>query len=66
MDSINGIMKMLLIKLLIGFVIQAYLNTVENGGETEFLYQNKRINAVQGTVLFGQQDTLTFIVVIHL
>ena len=33
------------------FVIQAYLNTVENGGETEFLYQNKRINAVQGTVL---------------
>ena len=33
------------------FVIQAYLNTVKNGGETEFLYQNKRINAVQGTVL---------------
>ena len=33
------------------FVIQAYLNTVENGGETEFLYQNKRVNAVQGTVL---------------
>ena len=33
------------------FVVQAYLNTVENGGETEFLYQNKRVNAIQGTVL---------------
>ena len=28
-----------------------YLNDVEEGGETEFLYQNKRVNAVQGTVL---------------
>ena len=33
------------------FVVQAYLNTVEEGGETEFLYQNKRTKAVQGTVL---------------
>ena len=33
------------------FVVQAYLNTIENGGETEFLYQNKRINAVEGTVV---------------
>tara|TARA_B100001287_G_C22683052_1_gene531630 strand:+ start:3552 stop:4121 length:570 start_codon:yes stop_codon:yes gene_type:complete len=33
------------------FVVQAYLNTVKEGGETEFLYQNRRINAVQGTVV---------------
>tara|TARA_R100000278_G_C5439170_1_gene153078 strand:- start:164 stop:733 length:570 start_codon:yes stop_codon:yes gene_type:complete len=33
------------------FVVQAYLNTVEEGGETEFLYQNRRIKAVEGTVL---------------
>ena len=33
------------------FVVQAYLNTVKDGGETEFLYQNKRIKAVQGTVV---------------
>ena len=33
------------------FVAQAYLNTVEQGGETEFLYQNKRVKAVQGTLL---------------
>ena len=33
------------------FVVQAYLNTIKEGGETEFLYQNKRIKAVQGTLL---------------
>ena len=33
------------------FVAQAYLNTIENGGETEFLYQNKRVRAVLGTLL---------------
>ena len=33
------------------FVVQAYLNTIDEGGETEFLYQNRRINAVQGTVV---------------
>ena len=33
------------------FVVQAYLNTIQEGGETEFLYQNKRIKAVQGTLL---------------
>lgn len=32
--------------------VQLYLNTVEEGGETEFLYQSKRINAVQGRMLF--------------
>ncbi len=32
-------------------VVQAYLNTIDEGGETEFLYQNKRTKAVQGTVL---------------
>lgn len=31
--------------------IQLYLNTVKEGGETEFLYLNKRINAEQGKVL---------------
>ena len=29
-------------------VIQLYLNTIEEGGETEFLYINKRIKAEQG------------------
>jgi len=33
------------------FVVQAYLNTIEDGGETEFLYQNKRIKAVEGTLV---------------
>ena len=33
------------------FVVQAYLNTIDEGGETEFLYQNRRIKAVQGTVV---------------
>ena len=33
------------------FVIQVYLNDDFDGGETEFLYQNKRINAVQGTII---------------
>jgi hypothetical protein len=29
----------------------AYLNTVDEGGETEFLYQSKRIKAEKGTVV---------------
>lgn len=29
----------------------AYLNTVEEGGETEFLYQSRRIPATQGTIM---------------
>ena len=33
------------------FVIQVYLNTVDEGGETEFLYQNKRFKPEEGTVL---------------
>jgi len=33
------------------FVAQVYLNTIEEGGETEFLYQNKRIKAVEGTLV---------------
>ena len=32
-------------------VIQLYLNTIEEGGETEFLYINKRIKAEQGTLI---------------
>jgi hypothetical protein len=31
-------------------VITLYLNTVEEGGETEFLYQSSRISPVQGTL----------------
>ena len=31
--------------------VQLYLNTVEDGGETEFLYQSKRVQAVQGRML---------------
>jgi hypothetical protein len=33
------------------FVIQLYLNTIEEGGETEFLYLNKRINAEAGRLI---------------
>ena len=33
------------------FVIQMYLNTIEEGGETEFLYVNKRVKAKQGRVV---------------
>jgi len=32
-------------------VIQLYLNTLEEGGETEFLYINKRIKAEQGRLI---------------
>ena len=32
-------------------VIQLYLNTMEEGGETEFLYINKRIKAEQGRLI---------------
>jgi len=31
--------------------VQLYLNTIDEGGETEFLYQSKRIPAVQGSML---------------
>jgi hypothetical protein len=33
------------------FVIQLYLNTINEGGETEFLYLNKRINAKEGRLI---------------
>lgn len=32
-------------------VVQLYLNTINEGGETEFLYQNCRTNAVKGRLL---------------
>ena len=32
-------------------VATLYLNTVEEGGETEFLYQSMRVSPVQGTML---------------
>ncbi len=32
-------------------VVQLYLNTIDEGGETEFLYANQRVNAVQGRVI---------------
>ena len=32
-------------------VIQLYLNTVEEGGETEFLYINKRVKSKQGRLI---------------
>ena len=32
-------------------VMNLFLNTVEEGGETEFLYQQKRIPAVQGSMI---------------
>jgi len=28
-----------------------YVNTVEQGGETEFLYQHQRVNAVEGRLV---------------
>tara|TARA_B100000427_G_scaffold321377_1_gene321878 strand:+ start:182 stop:751 length:570 start_codon:yes stop_codon:yes gene_type:complete len=33
------------------FVVQLYLNTIEEGGETEFLYINKRVKAKEGRVV---------------
>ena len=33
------------------FVVQAYLNDEFDGGETEFLYMNKRISAKQGRII---------------
>jgi 2OG-Fe(II) oxygenase superfamily len=32
-------------------VAQLYLNTIKEGGETEFLYINKRVSAVQGRLI---------------
>ena len=32
-------------------VVSLFLNTVEEGGETEFLYQQKRVSAVQGSMI---------------
>ena len=32
-------------------VVALYLNTVEEGGETEFLYQSMRVKPVQGTLI---------------
>ena len=41
-------------------VAQVYLNTIEEGGETEFLYINKRIKAKQGRlILFPASFTHT-------
>lgn len=37
-------------------VVQVYLNDVKEGGETEFLYQNKRIDAKRGKVLIWPAD----------
>ena len=42
-DNVSNSRRMLVITL--------YLNTVEEGGETEFLYQNMRIPPVQGTLI---------------
>ena len=33
-------------------VVSLYLNTVEEGGETEFLYQSKRVSPIEGTLVF--------------
>lgn len=33
------------------FVLQLYLNTIDEGGETEFLYVNKRVNAKTGRLV---------------
>ena len=33
-------------------VVSLYLNTVEEGGETEFLYQSTRVSPVEGTLVF--------------
>jgi len=32
-------------------LVIAYLNTIEEGGETEFLYQSRRIKAEKGTIM---------------
>ena len=37
-------------------VVQLYLNTISDGGETEFLYQKKRINARKNRLLMWPAD----------
>ena len=37
-------------------VVQLYLNTISEGGETEFLYQKKRINARKNRLLMWPAD----------
>lgn len=37
-------------------VVQLYLNDIKEGGETEFLYQNKRISAKRGKILLWPAD----------
>ena len=37
-------------------VVQLYMNTVANGGETEFLYQKKRINARKNRLIVWPAD----------
>ena len=37
-------------------VCQLYLNDISNAGETEFLYQNKRVNAKEGRMLVFPAD----------
>lgn len=37
-------------------VVQLYLNDIDEAGETEFLYQNKRISPKQGRVLLWPAD----------
>ena len=32
-------------------VVQLYLNTIDEGGETEFIYYNKRVNSLQGRLI---------------
>ena len=46
-------------------MIQVYLNDNFEGGETEFLYQNRREQAVQGDVLIFPAGYTHIIVVIH-
>ena len=61
-----GILKLVELNIVIKvFVVQLYVNDDFEGGETEFLYQNRREQAVAGDVLIFLQDLHIHIVVIH-
>ena len=59
MVFILGILKMVQYHTHRKFVVQLYLNDNFEGGETEFLYQNRREIPRQGDVLIFPQVTHT-------
>ena len=47
----HGIMRMVRLSAARELVWMIYLNDIEEGGETEFMYQKRRIKPTQGTMV---------------